>query len=49
MVTELKRTGSSLDHIEELLGSNARTLLDHNTQHKDDFKRRFALARSGLY
>jgi len=38
MVTELKRTGSSLDHIEELLGSNARTLLDHNTKtiSKDD-------------
>jgi len=38
MVTELKRTGSSLDRIEELLGSNARTLLDHSTKtiSKDD-------------
>ena len=38
MVTELKRTGSSLDRIEELLGPNARTLLDHNTKtiSKDD-------------
>jgi class I fructose-bisphosphate aldolase len=32
MATELKRTGSSLDRIEELLGANARTLLDHKTQ-----------------
>ena len=32
MATELKRTGSSLDRIEELLGANARTLLDHKAQ-----------------
>src|SRR5258708_39910750 len=32
MVTELKRTGSSLDRIEELLGPNARTLLDHSSK-----------------
>jgi len=40
MVTELKRTGSSLDRIEELLGPNARTLLDHRSQtiSKDDLQ-----------
>ena len=32
MATELKRTGSGLDRIEELLGADARTLLDHKTQ-----------------
>ncbi len=32
MVTELKRSESSLDQIEKLLGSNARTLLDHDAQ-----------------
>jgi len=32
MATELKRAGSSLDRIEELLGADARTLLDHKTQ-----------------
>ncbi|PYS46838.1 MAG: class I fructose-bisphosphate aldolase [Acidobacteria bacterium] len=31
MATELKRAGSSLDKIEELLGENARTLLDHTS------------------
>src|SRR5262245_22481213 len=38
MATELKRTGSSLDRIEELLGANSRTLLDHKSQTiaKDD-------------
>src|SRR5256714_1929690 len=29
MATELKRAATTLDHIEELLGDNARTLLDH--------------------
>src|SRR5713226_1274789 len=40
MVTELKRTGSSLDRIEELLGENARILLDHKSQtiSKDDLQ-----------
>jgi class I fructose-bisphosphate aldolase len=32
MVTELKRTGSGLDRIEELLGPDARKLLDHTAQ-----------------
>ena len=32
MATELKRSGSGIDRIEELLGSNARTLLDHKSQ-----------------
>lgn len=32
MATELKRSGSSIDRIEELLGSDARTLLDHKSQ-----------------
>ena len=38
MATELKRTGSTLDRIEELLGADARTLLDHKSQTiaKDD-------------
>ena len=38
MATELKRTGSSIDRIEELLGADARTLLDHKslTIAKDD-------------
>jgi fructose-bisphosphate aldolase, class I len=38
MATELKRTGSSIDRIEELLGADARTLLDHKSQTiaKDD-------------
>jgi class I fructose-bisphosphate aldolase len=32
MVTEVKRTGSGFDRIEELLGSDARKLLDHTAQ-----------------
>ncbi len=32
MATELKRSGSSIDRIEELLGTNARTLLDHKCE-----------------
>lgn len=32
MATQLKRTASALDRIEELLGENARTLLDHKSQ-----------------
>ena len=32
MATELKRSGSSIDRIEELLGSDARTLLDYKSQ-----------------
>ncbi|MCA1591721.1 MAG: class I fructose-bisphosphate aldolase [Acidobacteria bacterium] len=32
MATELKREGTTLDRIEELLGENARTLLDHKTE-----------------
>lgn len=32
MATELKRAGASLDRIEELLGDNARMLLDHKSQ-----------------
>ena len=32
MATELKRGETRLDHIEELLGPNARTLLDHKSQ-----------------
>ena len=32
MATELKRTGTPIDRIEELLGENARTLLDHKSQ-----------------
>ena len=38
MATELKRTGSNIDRIEELLGADARTLLDHKSQTiaKDD-------------
>jgi len=32
MATELKRTGTGLDRIEELLGSDARKLLDHTAQ-----------------
>jgi fructose-bisphosphate aldolase, class I len=38
MATELKRTGSSIDRIEELLGADARNLLDHKAQTiaKDD-------------
>ena len=32
MATELKRATTSLDKIEELLGENARTLLDHTTR-----------------
>src|SRR5262245_38448271 len=32
MATELKRTGSSLDRIEELLGADARNLLDYKSQ-----------------
>jgi fructose-bisphosphate aldolase, class I len=38
MATELKRSGSSIERIEELLGPNARTLLDHKSQTipKDD-------------
>lgn len=32
MATELKRSGSGIDRIEELLGSDARTLLDHKSQ-----------------
>jgi len=32
MATQLKREGTTLDRIEELLGENARTLLDHQTQ-----------------
>jgi class I fructose-bisphosphate aldolase len=32
MVTELKRADASLDRIEELLGDEARTLLDHTSQ-----------------
>ena len=31
MATELKRATNPLDRIEELLGSNARTLLDHTS------------------
>ena len=31
MATELKRAATSLDKIEEYLGENARTLLDHTT------------------
>jgi class I fructose-bisphosphate aldolase len=38
MATELKRSGSGIDRIEELLGPDARTLLDHKSQtiSKDD-------------
>jgi len=38
MATELKRSGSSIDRIEELLGADARNLLDHKAQTiaKDD-------------
>ncbi|HYY58960.1 MAG TPA: class I fructose-bisphosphate aldolase [Pyrinomonadaceae bacterium] len=32
MATELKRAGNSLDRIEELLGKDARTLLDHTSR-----------------
>ncbi|HEV2911940.1 MAG TPA: class I fructose-bisphosphate aldolase [Pyrinomonadaceae bacterium] len=32
MATELKRAGNSLDRIEELLGTDARNLLDHTSQ-----------------
>ena len=32
MATELKRAETTLDRIEELLGANARTLLDHKSQ-----------------
>lgn len=32
MATELKRAGATLDRIEELLGENARVLLDHKSQ-----------------
>ena len=32
MATELKRSGAGIDRIEELLGSDARTLLDHKSQ-----------------
>ncbi len=32
MVTELKRTGTSLDKIEELLGEDARQILDHTSR-----------------
>jgi class I fructose-bisphosphate aldolase len=32
MATELKRGGASIDKIEELLGADARALLDHTTQ-----------------
>ncbi len=32
MATELQRAATSLDRIEELLGDNARTLLDHTSQ-----------------
>ncbi|MGH9900725.1 MAG: class I fructose-bisphosphate aldolase [Pyrinomonadaceae bacterium] len=32
MATELKREGTSLDKIEELLGADARTLLEHKSQ-----------------
>jgi class I fructose-bisphosphate aldolase len=32
MATEMRRTTSSIDHIEELLGDEARTLLDHKAQ-----------------
>jgi fructose-bisphosphate aldolase, class I len=40
MATELKRAGNSLDRIEELLGADARTLLDHTTKTmpKDQFQ-----------
>ncbi|HSE31999.1 MAG TPA: hypothetical protein VLA93_10485 [Pyrinomonadaceae bacterium] len=38
MATEMKRSGSSIDRLEELLGADARTLLDHKSQTiaKDD-------------
>ncbi|MGH9970409.1 MAG: class I fructose-bisphosphate aldolase [Pyrinomonadaceae bacterium] len=32
MATQLKRAGTTLDHIEELLGEKARVLLDHKSQ-----------------
>src|SRR5712691_5391564 len=32
MVTELKRAETTLERIEELLGDNARTLLDHTSE-----------------
>src|SRR2546422_1294910 len=32
MATELKRSSSTIDHIEELLGAEARTLLEHKSQ-----------------
>src|SRR3954470_13679935 len=32
MATELKRAGDALDHIEELLGKDARTLLDYQSK-----------------
>ncbi|MGH9904418.1 MAG: class I fructose-bisphosphate aldolase, partial [Pyrinomonadaceae bacterium] len=32
MATELQRAATPLDRIEELLGENARTLLDHKSQ-----------------
>ena len=32
MATELKRATTTLDRIEELLGENARTLLDHKSE-----------------
>ena len=32
MATELRREGTSLERIEELLGADARTLLEHKTQ-----------------
>ncbi|MDX6611736.1 MAG: hypothetical protein QOD75_922, partial [Blastocatellia bacterium] len=32
MATELKRSGSELSRIEEMLGSEARTLLDHKSE-----------------
>ncbi|HEY8223647.1 MAG TPA: class I fructose-bisphosphate aldolase [Pyrinomonadaceae bacterium] len=32
MATEMKRSGTGIERIEELLGANARTLLDHKSQ-----------------
>src|SRR3954466_390252 len=32
MATELKRSGTTLERVEELLGDNARTLLDHKSE-----------------
>ena len=32
MATELKRASASLDKIEEMLGADARTLLDHTSR-----------------